>query len=80
MKEADEILFVGFGYHPENMAKLGLRRVYRSNAFGFLKGYGTHKGIKAKAWKRICLGYGLSATAPSEGAGTISEFLDELLE
>ena len=86
LKNADRILFIGFGYHQPNMNKLGLgdvnsventigRRMIRSS-----KVLGTHKGIKKYHWKRICQHYDFEWEAIDEGAGTISEFIRDWLE
>jgi hypothetical protein len=73
------VLFIGFGYHPKNMTKLGLREVGQINALGGFKFFGTHKGIKAREWVRICHKYGFAYMATKYGAGNISDFANEFL-
>jgi hypothetical protein len=75
--EAERVLFVGFGFHTKNMAKLGLRDVRQYNALGGFKIFGTHKGIKTRSWERICHNYGFAYTALKHGSGKISDLINE---
>jgi hypothetical protein len=80
IEEAERILFVGFGYNSKNMSKLGLSELKKTGELGPMRVLGTHKGFKSRAWGRVCHRYGFSHSALSEGAGSISEFIDEWLE
>lgn len=75
---AERVLCVGFGYHDANMRKLGFgtTRRLRTDPPKIL---GTHKGIKAHAWQRLCNTYYFSPVAAKQGAGSISEFVAEWL-
>ena len=84
LSRAKRILFIGFGYHPQNMAKFycfNLRLAFRERIKLRPTSdiYGTHKGLKKSAWEKICRPYFFSDEAAKYGAGTISEFLTELL-
>ena len=78
--EAERVLFIGFGYHPKNMAKLGFRSLQEINGLGVFRVLGTHKGIKARDWGRITHRYGFTRATLYQSAGTISEFINEWLE
>jgi len=80
LNEADRILFIGFGYNQKNMSKLGLKELGQIDALGESRVLGTHKGLKSRAWGRICHRYGFSLVARGEGAGTISDLINEWLE
>lgn len=75
IREAERVLFIGFGYHPKNMAKLAIRLVREYNAGGIYKIFGTHKGIKSQAWNSICFNYGFTYSAVKQGAGSISDLI-----
>ncbi len=81
IRNAEKVIFIGFGFHPKNMNKLGLREVRQYNYYSgeTLKLVGTHKGIKAREWDRICYRYGFPYLARKYGTGSISEFLNEWL-
>ena len=80
LNEADRILFIGFGYNQKNMTKLGLKELEQIDALGESRVLGTHKGLKSRAWERVCHRYGFSLVARGEGAGTISDLINEWLE
>lgn len=79
IRDAERVLFIGFGYHEQNMKKLGLAKV-RHSMFDNQVVVGTHKGIRAKAWEGFCKKHYFSFQAPRHGAGTISEFVTDWLE
>ena len=78
VEDADRVLFLGFGFHEENMKKLA------PNKFnGLVEGLlvmGTHKRIKARQWDRICRKYRFSLRAYNNGAGSIAEFVTDWME
>jgi hypothetical protein len=74
IRRAKVVLFIGFGYHEQNMAKLGTLTT-RDRPPTTAAVLGTHKGIKAQAWEAICSRYHFSSRADREGGGTISEFV-----
>lgn len=77
ISDAEKILFIGFGFHPKNMSKLGLRNSMRGyNEMGADRVYGTHKGIKAAEWDSICFHYGFAFYARKTGSGKISELIN----
>ncbi len=78
--EAERVLFIGFGYHPKNMAKLGFREIRQYSGLGSFKAFGTHKGMKAPVWDRICHNYGFSNTARRHGSGSISDLINEWIQ
>lgn len=80
IKQADRVLLIGFGFHSQNMTKLGLIERNQFNALGGFKVFGTHKGIKAREWGRICHYYGFAHTALKHGAGSISDLLNEWIQ
>jgi hypothetical protein len=80
LEQAERILFIGFGYHSSNMAKLGLSEWVGINGLGINRVFGTHRGIKSNAWRRICQQYGFCHSAQRQGRGSISEFINECLE
>lgn len=74
---AEKVLFLGFGYLPANMRKLGFPLPF---AFpGERTVVGTHKGIKARAWEQVCNTYRFPHPAKKQGVGSISEFVSEWL-
>jgi len=82
--DSKRILFLGFGYHSQNMNKLSMFSA--STRPGERSSYtidklilGTHKGFKSRAWGRICDIYNFMPLAKDYGAGSISEFLSEWL-
>jgi hypothetical protein len=82
IREAGKVLFIGFGFHHKNLAKLDFKSVNEYNHYLSqisLSVYGTHKGIKVDTWKRICHNYGFSYFATQRGAGSISDFINGLL-
>ena len=78
--QAERILFVGFGYHPSNMTKLGFQDIQQLNGLGPFRAFGTHKGIKAQAWRRVCHRYGFAFSALTQGSGSITDFINEWIQ
>jgi len=79
---AKKILFIGFGYHPQNMSKFKMFKSpikYVDRTGAYHKVLGTHKGFKAKAWERIWGKYNFFHAAKGQGGGSISEFISEWL-
>ncbi|MCX5800890.1 MAG: hypothetical protein NTX17_05825 [Candidatus Eisenbacteria bacterium] len=79
ISSAELVLFIGFGYHKANMGKLGFGPKLRDR-FSDPRILGTHKGIKAVVWHRLCRNYRFSPEAQTQGGGPISEFVAEWLE
>lgn len=79
ISQAEKVFFVGFGYHPQNMAKLGFREQKSLSDSFPARIFGTHKGIPAKSWKNLCYRYGFPRSAISKGTGSISKCIDEWL-
>lgn len=80
IKNAKGILFIGFGYHKQNLARLRLDRIARDyDGWPEIIIRGTHKGIKAVEWKKLCHSNKFSEDAHMYGAGTISELLNQIL-
>jgi hypothetical protein len=82
-QDADRILFAGFGFHADNMRRLGFRSK-DPHSGALLKTHHasvhcTHRGFKARSWAKVCDSYGFSPHAGTYGAGTISEFIRETL-
>ena len=79
IRNAESVLFIGFGYHEQNMKKLGLAKI-RHSMFDDQDVAGTHKGIRAMEWKRFCEKHFFSYMAHRHGGGTISEFVTDWLQ
>jgi len=77
IKYSKKTLFIGFGYHPQNMNKLSAIKSWKYSFPHTI--LGTHKGFRSGAWMGICDRYGFSAVARRNGGGTISEFLSDWL-
>lgn len=77
LRSAERVLFLGFGYHRKNMARLDVRSLREEDQSKIV--LGTHKGIKAAPWQKICVTYKFSESAMRLGAGTISDFLYETM-
>ena len=85
IENAKSILFIGFGYHIQNLIKFKLFKSYYENPSLALRHQyknllGTHRGIKSKAWTKICGRFNFSREAKNQGGGSISEFLSESLD
>ena len=83
LAEAKTILFIGFGYHPQNMNKFKIFQSpvkYIDRSGKHHRVLGTHKGFKADAWGRIFDQYNFYHAAKGQGGGSISEFLSEWIE
>lgn len=80
IQASDRVLFVGFGYHPQNMARLGFAHRSRKTTNPDRLVLGTHTGFTHRAWLRVCDDYRFSQDARSEGSGTISHFISDWLE
>lgn len=85
LSNAEKIFFVGFAYHPQNMNKFtmfNLKMPYAERRQFFKIGktvIGTHKGIKAIEWERICINYFFSMHERRRCGGSISEFISKFL-
>lgn len=73
LKASRRVLFLGFGYLPANMRKLGFADGRSPSPRQLV--VGTHRGIKAKQWHSTCDRYGFSPEAKRSGSGSVSEFL-----
>jgi hypothetical protein len=83
LNKAKTILFIGFGYHPQNMNKFKMFKSpikYVDRTGKHHKVLGTHKGYKSKAWERIFNQYNFYYTTKGQGGGTISEFILEWIK
>lgn len=77
---AERILFIGFGFHDQNLRKLGMPSARHSIHNRTPLVVGTHKGIKKKAWERICMTYNMSFAAYKTGTGTLSDFVTDWVD
>jgi hypothetical protein len=83
LDEAKTILFIGFGYHPQNMNKFKMFKSpinYIDRLGERNKVLGTHKGFKANAWGRIFDKYNFYHWGKRQGGGSISEFISEWIK
>jgi len=81
LKNAQKVIFIGFGYRDSNMNKLGILPV-SAGCKGHLEGKTvgcTHKGFKSSPWKDLCHKYGFPNESGSSGTGSVCEFLSEWL-
>lgn len=78
--ESERVLFVGFGYHPQNMARLGFADKRRKISNPDRMVLGTHKGFTHRAWARVCETYRFPRDARSQGTGSISDLISDWLE
>jgi hypothetical protein len=69
--DSENVLFLGFGFHPANMNKLD-----SFNPSGPVRRIsGTRKKIPTGVWTAICHKYGFPQRAMNRGTGTMSEFI-----
>jgi hypothetical protein len=80
LRNASTVIFVGFGFHPQNMSKMKIfdRRNERIRS-GMTSIRGTHKGINTRACDAICNKYGFHPLSFRGATGSISENLGEWL-
>ncbi|MCB2203864.1 SIR2 family protein [bacterium] len=77
---ATKVLFVGFGYADANMKKLGIPEGLHRQKWGDNPQIlGTHKGINAPRWRRLCDQLRFSPGADKTGGGKISAFIEDRL-
>ena len=81
IKDANKILFIGFGYHLSNMKKLGILPEAKGDPrpLGGKFVLGTHKGYKADQWARFCRSCGFPEMAERSGGVSMSDFLSRWL-
>jgi len=85
--DAHRVLFLGFGYNPTNLARIGISPETNAKRLPPHHGAhprqfvaGTHRGIERSAWRKICSRFGFWENADRLPGARLSDFVQRWLD